>query len=578
MNKSVIYTEKNNCQDCYRCIKQCPVKAIKIEGNSASVINELCIYCGRCVLCCPVKAKKYREDLGKAQWLIDSGEKVVACIAPSWLSDFPEYSINQFINIIKQLGFYAMSETAQAAEWVSKTTHTWLHDQPNGVYISSCCPSVINYISIYAPELKSSLAPVLSPMLTQGYMLKNHFEHDIKTVFIGPCIAKKEEADPFEKYIDCAITFQELKKWIHEEEIKAEILNDEYPAQFVIGKPEKGRLFPIDGGMLSNMKNNVNAADIEYMTFSGIKNIREIISEIPKWDLDRKIFLELMTCDGGCIKGPGTASPEGLATKRMKIISRVFYSEIDNSQNIDFQPKINIPIRHFDISHPLISCCYSEDEIQNILFSMGKWTEKEELNCTGCGYDNCREFAKALLEGKAERAMCISYMRKVAQDKASVLLQKIPSGVVMVDETLRIIDCNKKFAEMLGNDNLMIFENNPGLAGADLKKLIPYHKFFSSLLASGEEMLEHDFRERDNYYHISIISIQKYKIACGIIENMREPEVQKELMVKRLKEVITQNMEAVQRIAYLLGENASFTESMLNSILDSHETEDNKSN
>jgi len=570
----VIYTEKNNCQDCYRCIKQCPVKAIKIEGNSASIIQSQCIYCGNCIQSCPVKAKKFRDDIRNAQWLIDSGEKVIACLAPSWISDFPDYTTGQFFRILKRLGFSGVSETAVAAEWITATSHAWLEKQPNGVYFSSCCPAVVNFICRYAPELRKNLAPVYSPMLAHGRLLKQTFGENIKTVFIGPCVAKKEEADCYPDTINAVITFQELLNWMEEEKVVAGVAEETLPDDFIIGKPGKGKLFPIDGGMLSNIKKDVAATDIEYMTFSGIKNIREIMKEVPGWNVDHRIFLELMACDGGCIKGPGSVNQEGLAGKRLKIISHSLIADGDQQKYRELSVSGDAPENHFERISPVITCCYSEDEIQDILFSMGKYTEQEELNCSGCGYDNCREFAKAMLEGKAERAMCISYMRKVAQHKASVLLQKMPSGVVIVDETLHIIDCNRKFAGMMGKDTQVIFENNPGLAGADLRQLLPFHKYFSSLITSGEEMIEQDVHDHDNYFHVSVITIQKYKILCGIIENMREPEVQKSIMVSRLKDVVVQNMASVQRIAYLLGENAAFTESMISSILNSHETEE----
>lgn len=567
MNTAVIYTEKNNCQDCYKCITKCPVKSIKIEDNSASVINDLCIYCGQCVLSCPVHAKNYREDYKKVQWMIDSGKKVVACIAPSIITDFKEISIPEFYSYLKELGFYGVSETANGAEIVAQESQKWLEDQPNGVYISSCCPSIVNYISIYFPMLIKNIVPIVSPMVAHGNQVKKSLGKDVKTVFIGPCIAKKQEADIFSNSIDVAITFKELKKLFDDEMLQKRKISQVLPENFILGKPSIGNLFPIDGGMLTNMKKNTSVIDFGYMTFSGMKIIKDIINEIPGWKPDKKIFLELMACEGGCVKGPGMNNREGLITKREKIL---FSSSVSNEfENITTIAKEGINVkREFSQLKTYISCIHSEDEIQNVLFSMGKWTEKDELNCTGCGYENCREFAKAMLDGKAERTMCISYMRKVAQDKASILLQKIPYGVVIVDENLRVIDCNKKFAEMIRGETLMIFENNPGLPNADLTKLVSFHKLFSTLLASGEEIIEQDVRDGDNYYHVSIISIQKFKIICGIIENFKDPDIQHDIIGNRIQDVIGQNMEVVQRIAYLLGENASYTESMLNSIIE----------
>jgi len=568
MTKPVIYTEKNDCQDCYKCIKQCPVKSIKIEENSASVINDFCVYCGKCIKSCPVKAKKYREDFRKVQWFIDSGEKVVACIAPSFIADFPQWNPEKFFTILHALGFTWASEIAIGAEMVAEESLKWLNRQPDGVYISSCCPSVVNLIGIYHPELLKNLVPVYSPMVAHTKRIKQTFGSDVKTVFIGPCIAKKEESDQYKEYLDAAITFQELDQWINEEKIDIPglpVVTDD----FVVGKANRGNLFPVEGGMISTMDRKAPLTDLQRMTFSGIENIKEILSEMEISQPVGKLFLELLLCEGGCIKGPGSANPGGLASKRRFLIQSV---QQNSASDYSIKPLPNVAVdisKDYTVFRPVIRCIHPEKDIQDVLNSMGKWTEKEELNCSGCGYDNCREFAKALLDGKAERTMCISYMRKIAQNKASVLLQKIPSGVVMVDENLKIIDCNRQFAELLGKETVMIFDSNPGMAGADLRKLVSFHKLFSSLLLSGEEKTENDIREGDNYYHVSVVNIQNYKIACGIIQNLRSPEIQKEVFAQRINEVVRQNMEAVQRIAYLLGENASFTEATLNSITDS---------
>ncbi|OFY40992.1 MAG: hypothetical protein A2X18_02820 [Bacteroidetes bacterium GWF2_40_14] len=199
---------------------------------------------------------------------------------------------------------------------------------------------------------------------------------------------------------------------------------------------------------------------------------------------------------------------------------------------------------------------------------MGKRTKADELNCSGCGYDNCREYAVALLDGKAEREMCISQMRKEAQNQASVLLRKMPYGVVLVDENLRIVDTNAKFIDFGGEEITMISDALGGLAGADLRKIVSFHKYFAAVLASGEETSEFDIREDKRNLKLSIISIRPNKLVCGIIQNMDDSHLMKEIISEKIREVIKQNAESVQRIAYILGESASFTESVLNTVID----------
>lgn len=222
-------------------------------------------------------------------------------------------------------------------------------------------------------------------------------------------------------------------------------------------------------------------------------------------------------------------------------------------------------------STAVVHCLHSEAEILSALASVGKHTPADELNCGGCGYDRCREFALALLEGKAERTMCVSYMRRVAQDKASVLLEKMPYGVVMVDDKLRIVDSNHLFASLLGSDISETYEVQPGLKSADIRKVVAFHKIFSSALCTGEEIVEHDIREGDRYLHVSVVTILKHKLVCGIMQNMKDERTRRAMATDRLQEVVTRNMKVVQQIAFLLGENAAFTETMLNSVIDSHD-------
>lgn len=572
MKESVIYTEANNCQDCYKCIKECPVKSIKVEDHTASILSDTCIYCGKCVTTCPADAKKYRDDLSRVRHWISRGEQVVACIAPTFVTDFDYLSITDLVKVLYKLGFSAVSETAIGADIVAVETNKWLAEQDNGVYISSACPAIVNYMQIYMPEALNHLSPIVSPMVAHARLLRTTLFKDAKIVFIGPCIAKKDEMDYNSAILDAAVTFENMQVWFDEEKVTLYPFDEiVLPEDFVVGRPGRGDLFPIDGGMLATMCEDMKIADTSYMTFSGMEQVIDICAELENWKPDSKLFLELMACTGGCIKGPAMVNQNGVAAKRRAMIemhgrlqkSNLPYKEIPEYGNPNW---IN---REFLRPYQFI-CQHGEEEVQEALHSIGKWSLHDELNCTGCGYDSCRAFAEAMLDGKAHREMCVSCMRKEAQDKASVLLQKMPYGVVTVDDKLKISEANYKFAEIMGGELLQINETIPGLKGVDIKKVLPFYNFFEAILASGEEIIEHDIRDDDdNFYHLSIMTIQKYKMVCGIIQNLREPEVQNELMIDRVREVIKQNVESVQRIAYLLGENASFTESMLNSIVDS---------
>lgn len=579
MNKlSAIYTEKNNCQDCYKCVKNCPVKAIKLEDNSASVIPELCIYCGKCTQVCPANAKKVRDDLPVVRQALKK-EKIIVSLAPSYLSEYENVETNKVIAAFKEAGFYGVSETALGAEKVALETKNWIDKQENGVYISSCCPSAVLLINKYYSEHSSAVAPILSPMVAHAKFLKEIYP-EAKVLFVGPCIAKKEEVTQYAEYIDYVLSFKDIKAFFEDIGIFFEFMKPTEDDVFIPIRANKGNLYPIDGGMLTCMIDSINSdvdrinhnsnkkESIRYMTFSGVKNLKEIMRDFDSMKTNGKTFIEVMTCDGGCIKGPETISKKSSASKRLNVLDKVSV-EPRNEEMLSKLNELDISTK-YDFIKKIEKEEYTLNQIYEALKMVNKKSEADELNCGGCGYDNCREFAKALIAGKAENDMCISYMRKIAQDKTNILLKKMPSGIVIVNDKLKVVDANKNFADILGDEVKMIFEANPGLYGADITKLIPYHNLFSQVLQTGVDIIEQDIRDGERYYTLSVFSVQNHSLVCGIIKNLHAPEVRKDLVLNRTKEVIMENMKVVQQIAFLLGENASYTESMLNSILESH--------
>lgn len=579
MNKlSAIYTEKNNCQDCYKCVKNCPVKAIKLEDNSASVIPELCIYCGKCTQVCPANAKKVRDDLPVVRQALKK-EKIIVSLAPSYLSEYENVETNKVIAAFKEAGFYGVSETALGAEKVALETKNWIDKQENGVYISSCCPSAVLLINKYYSEHSSAVAPILSPMVAHAKFLKEIYP-EAKVLFVGPCIAKKEEVTQYAEYIDYVLSFKDIKAFFEDIGIFFEFMKPTEDDVFIPIRANKGNLYPIDGGMLTCMIDSINSdvdrinhnsnkkESIRYMTFSGVKNLKEIMRDFDSMKTNGKTFIEVMTCDGGCIKGPEAISKKSSASKRLNVLDKVSV-EPRNEEMLSKLNELDISTK-YDFIKKIEKEEYTLNQIYEALKMVNKKSEADELNCGGCGYDNCREFAKALIAGKAENDMCISYMRKIAQDKTNILLKKMPSGIVIVNDKLKVVDANKNFADILGDEVKMIFEANPGLYGADITKLIPYHNLFSQVLETGVDIIEQDIRDGERYYTLSVFSVQNHSLVCGIIKNLHAPEVRKDLVLNRTKEVIMENMKVVQQIAFLLGENASYTESMLNSILESH--------
>ena len=583
-NTAPVYTEKSNCQDCYRCVKACPVKAIKLESGSASIVPDLCIYCGTCTLICPNGTKKVRNDLASLKQSLMRQEKIIVSLAPSYLSEYAKEDIHKVIAAFKEAGFWQVSETAIGAEKVAEATKAWIDEQPNGVYISSCCPSAVQLIKKYYPEYSSYVVPVFSPMITHSLFLKSIYPN-VKVAFVGPCAAKKSELDQFHDKIDFVLTFQEIKELFDDMGIYFEFMKPTEEDVFFPFKASKGNLYPIDGGMLTNMidsittteariNHNTGNVDARYMTFSGVQNIKEILSDFKQLDTSCKTFLELMTCEGGCIKGPCSNENCSSATKRVQVLKNVNTQKQEHNYE-EALKNLNIS-ENYDYINAVEQKEYTQQQIQEALNRVNKKSEADELNCGGCGYDTCRQFAKALIDGRAENDMCVSYMRKIAQDKTNILLKKIPQGIVIVNDSLKIVDTNEKFASMLGEEVKMLYDANPGLHGADITKLVPFHKFFSSVLSTGVDVLEQDIRDGDNYYSLSIFSVQDFSLVCGILQNLHAPEVRKDIVLKRTQDVIMENMKVVQKIAFLLGENASYTEAMLNSIVESHQDKEKK--
>ena len=297
-----IYTIKQECQDCYKCVRACPVKAIRVEEGHAAVIAENCVACGMCYTVCPTHAKHVRSDIEKAKSLIGSGAKVYASVAPSW-AGILDCSVSRLVGMLKKLGFAGVSETALGAQQVSAVTAEFLNQAEPGVYFSSACPVCVDYISRYTPELKKYIVPYSSPALTHAELLKKTFGEDIKVVFIGPCIAKKNESDTQEDLIAAAITFEELKKWLFEEGI--DLLNSPQSSEgFVPEKSSDGAVYPLEGGMLRSIRRNGLKDGVKLITVTGLKNFCKTLQALKEQNIDRVCFVECLACEGGCIKGP----------------------------------------------------------------------------------------------------------------------------------------------------------------------------------------------------------------------------------------------------------------------------------
>ncbi len=561
-----VYTQETECQDCYKCVRECPVKAIKVENDRAYIVAERCVACGRCVRICPSGAKIVRNDVGRVKFLLRSGVKVYVSLAPSWVAVHPEWTAGQLIAALRRLGFAGVSETALGAQEVSAALAESLGDVESGLLISTACPAVVDLVRKHVPRLVPNLTPVASPALTHCQLLRRHFGDDIAVVFVGPCAAKKTEADTRPDLMNLALTFAELDSWLADSHIHPHLYNPTPDDVFVPKPAEEGNIYPLEGGMLETMQHYASPARVRTSAFSGLKRLRIALESVVETDMSPPLFLEGLACRGGCVNGPcSTRDPspiEGVLAVR------------DNAVMGPAGARPGLAVEQAFAAEATPQAEWSEAEIIEAMARVGKSTLEDELNCGACGYDTCRKFARALLSGDAETTMCASYMRAIAQRKANALIRCIPSGVVIVGGDLRIIESNQPFAELAGEEMAAKFADNPGLPGTPVEDLLPLGKLLRAALRSGEEIKRERLNLKGKLLDIQIFIIEKYQTVGAIVDDVTQNEMRRDQIARRAREVINRNITTVQEIACRLGEHMADTEILLSSIAEGYGGDD----
>jgi iron only hydrogenase large subunit-like protein len=558
-----IYTKKHECQDCHKCIRECPVKAIRVQDSYSQVMPGFCVMCGSCVLACPSSAIQVRNDLPSAQALMTSGRKVIASLDPSFVAQFPGVRPAQMIHGLKELGFFAVSETALGAQQVSAGISALMRSEPKRIWISPACPSVVDFIGMYHPECQPQVTDLLSPLLAHCKLLRSHYGDDIAIVFVGPCLAKKKEAELHPELLDVVLGFDDLERWLNLNSIRLAQVVETPTDRFEPEEAQEGVLYAVEGGMAQGIACDLGIENFEFMSFSGIPNVERALKDIPGWKPDRSIFLEMTACAGSCINGPKATSDTSIARRRYDIVQ---YAK----PSVGLSRKVTLDIAERHAVSPIAPKKYGELPLREALRWVGQYSAEDELNCGGCGYQSCRDFAHALLAGNAERMMCATYTRKLAQKKANALLRRMPAAVVIVDEDLKIIECNPNFSQLFPADE----EQPEKLEGAVPRGVLPFSNLFRRVLDSGEDIVSHDIRHGRSILNTSIFTIEPYAVVGGIFQDITEPTFQKEQIIGRAQQVIEKNLKTVQQIAYLLGENAADSEVILNSIVSSFRPEE----
>ncbi|MDD3153581.1 MAG: [Fe-Fe] hydrogenase large subunit C-terminal domain-containing protein [Victivallaceae bacterium] len=564
-NHFPVYTTPNECQDCYKCVRHCDCKAIQIVNARAAVIPELCVSCGECVRVCPAHAKKIRSDLSRVKFLLASGEKIYVSLAPSFVGFFRNVSCRQLAAALMKLGFAGVGETAVGAQLVSAKCAEFLAEAPAGIYVSSACPATVDFITKYHSEWVPSIVPVRSPVIAHARFLKHEIPNADKVVFIGPCAAKKNEADRSASDLALALTFPVIADWFEAENIDPASCGE---ADLVPCAAEEGRSYSLEGGMNDTIRRPGD--NVRYIAVSGLADLRRVLEKFDRTAVSasgQKLFIEALACPGGCVNGP--AMPAGSAGA--ETAWETFRISSDRSSAGRPVP-VNISGSYF--ASPPATKEPSEKEIRSALASVGKFGRADELNCGGCGYNTCREFARAMLSGKAESAMCLSYLRKISQKTSTALIRYIPAGVVIADEKLQVIECNRHFAELCGGETLEAFNTTGSLTGGFLETMIDFTDLFEEVLAKGGELERFNQVHGKNIYNISVFGITPGRTAGAVIQDVTRSEVRREQIAEKAREVIRENVLTVQKIARDLGEHMAKTEILLDEVAGSYSGSD----
>ena len=541
-----------NCKNCYKCIRHCPVKSIKFSENHAYIIEKECILCGTCYVVCPQNAKKIRNDIKKVKILIESGRKVVASIAPSFIAEYENVNIKIIENALKKLGFNSAEETAKGATIVKKEYEKIVENSEKNIVISSCCHTINKLIQSKYEKSIDYLADVITPMHAHCLDIKERFS-DAATVFIGPCISKKEEADELINIVDAVITFQELNEWLEEENIEFEQHEEELTGGLT-------RIFPTSGGIINSM--NYKNSNYNYFVVDGIEDCIRALEDIETGAIKSRCFIEMSACKGSCINGPVMNKNNKPITRLSKVMSYYNRNDFVVKEYVEKLLKKQFYFNNLKNNSP------SEREIKEILKKMGKIKAEQELNCGTCGYNTCREKAIAVFQGKADFSMCLPFLKEKAESFSDHIIYNSPNGIMVLNEELEIQQINKSACEIINID----YDLN--LIGSQVVQILNPSDYVV-VMETGENIYNKKvyLAEYEKYIEETIIYDKEYHIVMSIMRNITYDinyKTQKEELCKNTIEiadaVIEKQMRIAQEIASLLGETVAETKVALSNL------------
>ena len=612
----VLYINDNKCKNSYSCVRVCPVNAIEVrpQKRHPSILPEKCIGCGLCFVSCSPRAIEFRDSSETVKELLGSKRKCVALLAPSIASEFDDITdYRKFVGMIRSLGFYYVHENSFGVDLIAREYATLFEQAKGKYYIMANCPAIVKMIEKYHPGLVPNLSPIVSPMIATSMVIKELYGEDIAIVYIGPCIDQKDESLLYKegKLIEGVLTFIELRRLFEEFNIQERLVK---MSEFDPPYGNWGALYPLPAGILQAAGIKRDLVTSHVITASGKEDILDAINDYDKYIDTIRHHFNLFFCQG-CLLGPGMGH-HNERFRRRSLVRQYAQKRVDALDKKEWDKNM---ARWSELD---FSRTFKQDDqripdppveaINEVLKIIGKENPLEEINCGACGYKSCHEFALTVAKGLAVPEMCHTFNlrnkqeyietlrqtnKKLAETKKALkeseeiarrekevaqstsdmmnnMLEKLPTGVVIVDNNLKILHSNLSFINIVGEDAKSISEVIPGLTGADIKTLLPFsvYNMFSFVLKEDQSVVSRDVRFDEKMLNISIFPIKKNKMCGAIIRDLFSPEVQGEEVTLRVSEVIEKNLEMVQKIGFLLGEGAAETEQMLNSIIESYKS------
>ena len=547
--------KKSNCKNCYKCIRHCPVKSIRFSAGQANIIGDECILCGHCFVVCPQDAKEIVDETEKVRVLLRSGDPVIASLAPSFAANYEGVGIEAMREALKSLGFHDAEETALGATIVKREYERLLSEEGRDIVISSCCHSVNLLIQKYFPSCLPYLADVMSPMQAHCADIKKRIPN-AKTVFIGPCVAKKDEAEYYEGMVDAVLTYEELTGWLKKEGI--EIQRQQQPDEH-----SRARFFPTTGGILKTM--HLDAPGYSYLALDGVENCISALKDIER-GLIHKCFIEMSSCAGSCIGGPVMEKYHKSPVRDYASISR-----FAGNQDFDIaQPMASSIRKMFDpIAHH--ASMPSEEKIKEIMKEMGKTSPEMELNCGSCGYNSCREKAIAIYQGKAEISMCLPYLKDKAETLSDSIVNNTPNGIIVLNDQLEVQQINSAAMK------IMNLNSATAILGDNVVRILD-PIIFLEVMESGKGVYNESvyLTEYNRYVEQTVVPTDDGRmllyIMRDITDEQKEKKKKEELSrqtVEVADRVVDKQMRIVQEIASLLGETAAETKIALSKLKES---------